>query len=137
MIVRERRKEIGVLKAIGSSNIKIVTQFISESVSLTFLGTLVGLVAGALLASPIMNVLVSSSLTSGQQPERIMGGGIGGRMGMVIMNGQSTIRNLNAVVSYNIILYGLAAALVIAIIGSAIPAWLISKVRPSEVLRGE
>jgi ABC-type antimicrobial peptide transport system permease subunit len=31
----------------------------------------------------------------------------------------------------------LLAAILIAVVGSAIPSWLISRIRPAEVLRGE
>ena len=46
MVVRERRREIGVFKAIGASNIKIMSQFIAEAVTLTFLGMLAGIIIG-------------------------------------------------------------------------------------------
>jgi len=61
-------------------------------------------------------------------------GGPGGGFGRGF---QSTLQNIHATVGYEIILYGLLGAVIIAIIGSAIPAFLISKVRPAEVMRGE
>src|SRR5262249_15945730 len=42
MIVRERRREIGVLKAIGSSNAKISWQFVAEALTLTSMAAVVG-----------------------------------------------------------------------------------------------
>lgn len=58
MIVRERRREIGVMKAIGASSGTIMVQFISEAITLTFLGLVVGLAIGIAAASPITTVLV-------------------------------------------------------------------------------
>jgi len=136
MIVRERRREIGVLKAIGSSNAGIVTQFSSEALVLTLLGSAVGIILGAILSNPILNVLVSNN-SSVPTP------GAGGhsmmmRMGAGVAAGaQGTLQNLSANVGVDIILYGLGVAILIAIIGSAIPAFVISKVRPAEVLRSE
>lgn len=62
MIVRERRREIGVLKAIGASNAKVVSQFMVEAITFTSLGALVGVVVGIIGGSPITRVLVSLSL---------------------------------------------------------------------------
>jgi putative ABC transport system permease protein len=135
MIVRERRREIGVLKAIGSSNIKIVMQFVTESLTLTIFGSIIGVLAGLALSNPILSVLVSSNTTT-----QTMGGGFGGRGGgftRVIGGGTRAIRSLHSVVGYDVLLYGLLAAFIIAVVGSAIPAWLIAKVRPAEVMRGE
>ena len=138
MIVRERRREIGVLKAIGSSNIGIVNQFVIESMVLTLLSSIVGIIAGAFLSNPVLKVLVSNNTgeqISSRGPE---GHGAMMRMGASVVGGaQDAIRGLTANVGIDIILYGVLAAIVIAIIGSAIPAFIIAKVRPAEVLRSE
>lgn len=137
MIVRERRREIGVLKAIGSSNIGIVSQFTFEALTLTLLGSGIGMILGALLSSPILRVLVQNNTSAGP------GGGPSGhatmmRVGAGIAAGaQNTVRNLTANVSPEIIFYGLGVAILVAILGSAIPAYVISRVRPGEVLRSE
>jgi len=136
MIVRERRREIGVLKAIGSSNIRIVSQFITESLVLTLTGGVAGIILGVLCSNPVLQMLMttSESTTRGQG----FAGGAGRGMMSVMMPGmQNILNNVSAVVGYEIILYGLGAAIIIAIIGSAIPAFFISKVRPAEVMRNE
>jgi putative ABC transport system permease protein len=140
MIVRERRREIGVLKAIGASNLIIVSQFISEAMLLTLISSVVGMILGLILANPILNVLVSNSESSTASS----GGPASGagraamRFGANFANGAgNAVRNLHATVGFDIILYGLAAAIVIAIIGSALPAFFIAKIRPAEVMRAE
>jgi len=145
MIVRERRREIGVFKAIGASNAKITTQFVSEATVLTLLGSVVGVLGGALLSNSMVSLLVSSntSAETGRGVRQLAGGGgrmitsFGGPGGGFGRGFQSTLQNIHATVGYEIILYGLLGAVIIAIIGSAIPAFLISKVRPAEVMRGE
>jgi putative ABC transport system permease protein len=140
MIVRERRREIGVLKAIGASNISIVGQFSVESLVLTLTSSVVGMILGVALSNPILNVLVNNSTTSTTTTAGGRGG-FGGAGGQAIMRfaggAGNAVRNLHAAVGWQIILYGLGAAVVIAIIGSALPAFFISKVRPAEVLRSE
>ncbi len=81
MIVRERRREIGVLKAIGSSNAKISWQFVSEALTLTGMAAVVGVVAGVILSNPVLDALVSSSSNTGNGPTFSAGpgGGPGGR----------------------------------------------------------
>jgi putative ABC transport system permease protein len=133
MIVRERRREIGVLKSIGASNAKITGQFVAEALTLTTAGAIVGVVGGMLLSNPILQLLVTSNLQSGGP------GGPGGGRGFarVLGFGGRNLQSLHSVVGYDILLYGLAAALIIAVLGSAIPALAIAKVRPAEVMRGE
>lgn len=144
MIVRERRREIGVLKAIGSSNVGIVSMFTVESLVLTLTSSIAGVLLGLVLSNPILKVMVNNAETStattgsfggpgGEGPGRAMM-----RFGGEALNGaQSAVRDLHAVVGWDILLYGLLAAVVIAIIGSAIPAFFIAKIRPAEVMRAE
>jgi putative ABC transport system permease protein len=131
MIVRERRREIGVLKAIGASNAKVMGQFVSEAVTFTLAAAVIGIIIGVTAGNPITRLLVNNSTgtTTGAGGLR-RGGGFGGG----IHNSLSTI---HAAVGWSIILYGLAAALVIAIAGSAIASFFIAKVRPAEVMRAE
>jgi len=44
LVVRERVREIGTLKAVGASNAGIVAQFLSEAVGLSVLGGLLGVI---------------------------------------------------------------------------------------------
>lgn len=152
MIVRERRREIGVMKAIGASNIKIMLQFVSEAVALTVLGMIVGLGIGVAAANPITNVLVTNSANSSNVAEGPAGGvqtvtvsgprpgGLSRGPGVVrsfSSNSVANIRNIKASVGLDILGYGIGAAMIIAIVGSALPAFLISKIRPAEVLRAD
>lgn len=162
MIVRERRREIGVFKAIGASNLKVMFQFMSEAVTLTILALVAGLIIGAVAANPVTKVLVNNSTNSSQNTAAGAGpdgagavtiqnrtGGAGGtapqtfrfRAGGGLRNfGNNTltnVRDIQASVGWSMLAYGVATAFVIALIGSAIPAFLISKVRPAEVMRAE
>jgi len=156
MIVRERRREIGVLKAIGASNLKVMAQFMIEAVTLTVLAAVVGILISLVAADPITKTLVNnstnSSSTSVQTPGFGTNGGgavtrtfssTSGGTASFVANGRglgrvrSNITNIHAVISWSIVLYGLGAALLIAIVGSGVASWTIAKVRPAEVMRVE
>jgi putative ABC transport system permease protein len=146
MIVRERRREIGIFKALGASNLKVMLQFMSEAVTLTLLGAVLGILLGVMAGNPITKLLVnnssSSSTTSTSTFGGPMGGGGGGFGGGSFHHGsfgsvQNSITNIHATVGFSIILYGILAALVIALIGSSAVSYFITKIRPAEVMRSE
>lgn len=136
MIVRERRKEIAVLKALGAGDSTIITQFTTEALALSLLGGVIGSVLGFVFSNPILNALVSG--TRGDGPGRSMTAGGGMRMMVNSFAGVKTaLQNLSAGINLEVVLYGLLAAVLVAVIGSAFPAWLIAKIRPAEVLRND
>jgi putative ABC transport system permease protein len=142
MIVRERKREIGVIKAIGSSNQRIMLQFMAEALTLTVLGAVVGLMIGVAAGGPVTQTLVDNTANStngGGGPVTSAGPGsgtfhtFGGGPGSAIQG----IRDVQAQIGWTIILDGLGAAILIALIGSALASFFIAKVKPAEVLRSE
>jgi putative ABC transport system permease protein len=143
MIVRERRREIGVIKAIGGTNAKVITQFMTEAMTLTVVGGIVGLGLGVLASGPITQSLVSNTDSSNDGPT--MGKrGSGGGQGRVSFGGpggvaglQTNLNNITGTLTPEIFFGSIGIILLIAGIGSAIPAYAIARVRPAEVLRTE
>jgi putative ABC transport system permease protein len=144
VIVRERRREIGVLKAIGGSNRTIVSQFIVEALVLVVMASVVGLGVALVSSNGIANALVTNTANNSSQNDSGPSvSGSGSRAFHVDSNSNglerasSLVGQVTASVGPMTILWGAIAALAIAIVGSAVPAWLIAKVRPAEVMRGE
>lgn len=150
MIVRERRREIGVIKAIGASNLKVITQFMAEAVTLTVLAAGVGIILGAAAANPITNMLVSNSTSSSSQtvsagaPGAVQvstttGGPVvrGGFANRAFGGATRSVTKITASVGWSIIAYGLGAAVLIALVGSGVASLFIAKIRPAEVMRTE
>jgi putative ABC transport system permease protein len=154
MIVRERRREIGVLKAIGASNLTVMRQFMAEAVTFTLVAAGIGLAVGVVGGNPVTKLLVNNSTSTaasatnpgqgGQGGGRFgganvprLGGGGGGPFGAGRLATQRglNLTNIRVAVGWNVLLYGLAAAVIIALAGSAIPSLLMARVRPAEVLR--
>lgn len=141
MIVRERRREIGVIKAIGGTNFSVITQFVTEALTLTVIGGLIGILFGIAVSGSITQGLVDSQSadTSSNQTRGLNGprGGMGAPGGGFIGGAQQGIQNITSTISPEIIASGIGLTLLIAIIGSALPAWYIAHIRPAEVLRSE
>jgi putative ABC transport system permease protein len=62
-VVAERRREIGLRKAIGASNSSIIKEFMGESMLLGFFGGTVGSVLGYVFASQVSIRVFSSSIS--------------------------------------------------------------------------
>jgi putative ABC transport system permease protein len=153
MVVRERKKEIGVVKAIGGSNLRIIGEFMIESLTLAILGAVVGLVIGVIGGQPVTKMLVNNSTTSTTTTVQTgapggggfatrtstTGGGFGGGFGNRIGRNSAVkgLDNIKTQIGFSILLDGFGAAVVIAVVGSALSAAMIAKVRPSTIMRAE
>ncbi|MFC9335515.1 ABC transporter permease [Arthrobacter sp. NPDC057009] len=149
MLVRERRREIGVLKAIGAPSRTIGLQFVLEALVLVALGSVVGAVIASFASGGIASALVSSNTSTTAAPAGQRGGGFagagGGFPGGQFQGGQGgpfggtsqLLTSVTASVSPGILAAGIAAVFGVAIIGALVPALLTARIRPIEVLRGE
>lgn len=141
MIVRERRREIGVIKAIGGTNAKVIVQFVTEALTLTILGSVLGLGLGVLTSGPLTQSLVAGSNNSPTSfvGGATMGGGPRAFGGLRALSTQlgTNVHSVTSTLTPQIFAESIGIIILIAIIGSAVPAWAIARVRPAEVLRTE
>jgi putative ABC transport system permease protein len=126
MIVRERKREIGILKAIGASNRRIMAQFTTEAATFTLLGLVVGLIAGIITGSAVTSALVSHS-------------GAPSAAGSVGLPSPflSHLTDINPQVGWGVIVYAVAAAVIVAVLASAATTWMIGRIQPAESVRNE
>jgi putative ABC transport system permease protein len=139
MIVRERRREIGVIKAIGGSDKKVISQFITEALTLTVIGSIIGLSLGVIVSGPMTTSLVSNqenNSTISSRPDSVSNKQPG-MMGRGMEQISNSLTQITSSVTPQTFAMAIGITFVIAIVGSATPAWFIAKIRPAEVLRSE
>lgn len=113
--VLEKTKEIGIMKAIGSKNRDIMLIFLMNAGLIGLIGGLGGILVGW-VGSGYISALAGT------------GGGMGGGP-MGFLRG--------ATVTPELVIYSLAAAILIGMIAGAIPAWRASRLKPVDALRYE
>jgi putative ABC transport system permease protein len=127
LVVRQRVREIGILKAIGASNWRIGVQFGIETLIVSLVAAVVGTGLTFIFAQKVANLFTSSGTTM------VGGGGFGGGMGIISGN----IGGIHVAISPEIFLIALGVGLCLALIASIVPVLYIARVRPAEVLRNE
>lgn len=128
LMVRQRVKEIGILKAIGASNRQIELQFGLEALAMSVIGAVIGAFITFFLAQKVADFLVNSPAGPG-------GGFSPG--GGFFDGGITTVGGISLAVSPEVFLYALGIAVALAVVASIFPVRYISRVKPAEVLRYE
>ena len=128
--VRERTKEIGILKALGFTTSNVMSQFMMEGLIIGAVGGLVGVFIAGIGASTLANILLPSVsfLNPGSGlgfQFRQQGGQLGG------------FAYANITPDINLVLLGLGVAILLGGLGSLYPSWWASRKRPAEALRHE
>lgn len=143
ILVRDRAREIGILKAIGASSRQVVAQFSTETLIVSAAAAVGGFalaVASAeTVAARFFNPVSPSSPAGFFQGEHQSGGaghaGGGGFFEDRLSSG--SLGPLDISVSPDLLLYAMGGAVVLAVLGNLVAAVYIARLRPAEVLRYE
>ena len=122
-LVRERRKEIGVLRAVGASNWQVVSQLSAEMLCFNLLAACLS----ASLLLPIGSTIASSAVITPP-----------GNQGVAVGNSAAALaaaQPLTIPLTAQSILILVLAALLLAIVASIVPAWYVAHLRPAHALR--
>jgi len=120
--VRERTKEIGTLKAIGFSNLNIMSQFMLEGVILSLIAGVIGIAIGV-VAAPTLSELLLPAVNAG--------------FGGAFARASNTVSSMSGIVTPELILIALGGAVLLGVLGTLYPAWRASRTSPMEALRYE
>lgn len=121
IITKERRYEIGILRALGIKKSKIISQLVCE----TFILAVVALFIGSIIGS-----MTSSSITSSVMQEST-------KTGSAVMNGISLQSSIQTTVSLDVVDYAyiVIIMLIIVFIASLASVFIITKNEPMDILR--
>jgi putative ABC transport system permease protein len=139
LVIRQRIREIGIMKAIGASNGQIGFQFGLETTVITVVATVFGILLSLLFGQQIANLFTSS----GGSIRTVTGAGGLARGGTAVFGGgggrifAGSIGGIHVAISPEVVIIAFASAIILAIAASVIPVWYIARVRPAEVLRNE
>ena len=126
--VRERTREIGILKAIGFSNWNVMSQFMLEGVFLSLMAGVVGVFIGYVGAPYISSLLLPISPFSMRQ---------GGQGGQSMTPGMFLSQSLSSAPDLQTMLMMFGSAVSLGALGSLYPAWRASRTSPMEALKYE
>jgi len=146
--IRERKYEIGVLRAIGMKKGKVALQFITELSIVTIIALFIGSGIGAAASVPTANYMLKTEIASiesqNQQQQQNFGmqasttgqstrkGGIGGLFGMGA--NVSYVNQINAVINGMVLLEIAGIGILLVILSSGISLIFISRYEPLKIL---
>jgi len=139
LTMRQRVKEVGILKAIGASNWHITLGFGIETLVISLLSVAIGMLMTIPLAGTVSRLLVTTPTTVGRLGG--MGGGLPSGGGFItrgeVFGARTAIAGIDVAVSPEILLYAIGLAVLLAVAASIFPSWYIARIKPAEVLRSE
>ncbi len=149
IIISNRTRELGILKAIGSTDRQVIGQFAVEILCVCMVAIILAMGATALIGQSMGNWLLPRTTTtaSSQQSSSSTPGGPPGMMsqnklykeGSRFTTSTSTQQTakLNVVYRGTLFLYGILILVGISLVGMAIPVFWIIRLRPARVLSME
>ncbi|MDR0460045.1 MAG: FtsX-like permease family protein [Nitrososphaerota archaeon] len=123
--VRERTKEIGALKAMGSSSANILGQFVLEGALLSLIAGLIGIVIAVVGASQLAHFVLPNFNVMGI--DKVLS----------FTDGILRVQPVAVSIAPQLLLAGLGVAVLLGVLGSLYPALKASRTRPAETMRYE
>ena len=147
--IRERKYEIGVLRTIGISKLKLTMQFVAELLFVAFIALIIGAGLGATMSKSVSNSLLSSEIENASNSTEKMQNNFGGPGGMPggfggsmpdfgNLSGVPTVQaydSIDAVVNITVILQLLIIGLSLVFVSSLASMSSIQRFSPLTILK--
>ncbi len=136
LILRERKYEIGVLRALGMKTSAVTKGLITEMIIVTIIAMLFATIVGIAFAQPISDALIASSSASTDPMAAQTMGGKGFSM-TTTMPGttEETVTSIDAQVNFTVLAITLGINMVLVLITTFVASRFINRQHPNEILR--
>lgn len=135
MAVRERKYEIGVLRAMGMKRRNVACMFVCEIVILTILCLFIGIGVGSSVSQPIANSMIKEQVTIAENTKDnsiYATSSIGGDIG--VDTDETPLSSIDVSLTFDTIAQITLIALLLALISSIIGVIYITKYEPIKIL---
>ena len=138
--IRDRKYEIGVLRAIGMSKTKLILSLLTELFIVTVLAFIIGIIGGKLLSQPVTNKMLENEINSQQVQTENTRENFGGR-GFERPNERRATQNyedsLTVTLDVKTIIILFSFGLILVIVSGFASAIFITKYNPNQILRNQ
>lgn len=138
--IRDRKYEIGVLRAIGMSKTKLILSSLTELFIVTAIAFIIGIIGGKLLSQPVTNKMLENEINSQQVQTENTRENFGGR-GFERPNERRTTQNyedsLTVTLDAKTIIILFSFGLILVIVSGSASAIFITKYNPNQILRNQ
>ena len=134
--VRERKYEIGVLRAIGMRKRLVIFQFMTETIMVTVIAMIIGTTIGALASVPVSNQMLASEIESQSAELENKTSSYGMRPNKIPKKAEevSYIANIEASINIKVVAELFLIAIVIAFVTSGLSVLAIVMYNPLDIL---
>ena len=138
--IRDRKYEIGVLRAIGMSKTKLILSLLTELFIVTVIAFIIGIIGGKLLSQPVTNKMLENEINSQQVQTENTRENFGGR-GFERPNERRSTQNyedsLTVTLDAKTIIILFSFGLILVIVSGSASAIFITKYNPNQILRNQ
>jgi putative ABC transport system permease protein len=141
MAVRERKYEVGVLRAMGMEKSKIAVGIMTETIIISFISLLLGLIIGGIIAQPLANDILAGQVEIAEaetkaNSENLQFLVMAGKTQLINgLNGYTPISEIQVALDPNTVSQIVVIALALAALSGVVGIAVITKYEPLKILR--
>ena len=135
MAIRERKYEIGVLRAMGMKKLKVAVMLVAETLIITVICLAAGLGLGGALSQPVADTLIAGQVEAAQSEQEQGGINISGSINMGDAESDVTpLSKIDVSMTPEAILQIVLIAVILALLSSVSGVVFITKYEPMKIL---